>query len=470
MDVLQDKRLNRVFRFFVFTVDIVVITLVFWALFFLWGEYEGYDAVANAPSSFCALLGSCYLSCNLLSQILFTNMNIPGYRIVLRILRNVTVFAIASYFILSLTQHDFFSNRFMVLYFTGCFLGLSASRLVLRKLFRLYNTHRHNRMPVVMVGGTANVADLAMKLHYDAASRIQVAGYFASEPSKVFNPQFPYLGTPDKVESYLQGHKEVREVYCALSSDQSARILSIIDYCENNVVHFYSVPNVSNYLRHPMHFEVIDGVPVLSLRRIPLNLRENRAIKRLFDILFSGLFLCTLFPFIYLIFGFLIKRSSPGPVFFKQKRNGLNGDEFYCYKFRSMRQSADADTKQATLDDPRKTRVGEFMRRTSIDELPQFINVFLGNMSVVGPRPHMVKHTEEYGEKVKSYMVRHFIKPGVTGWAQVTGFRGETKELEQMEGRIKADIWYLENWNFGLDLFIIYKTVHNGIKGEKNAY
>lgn len=162
--------------------------------------------------------------------------------------------------------------------------------------------------------------------------------------------------------------------------------------------------------------------------------------------------------------------TSPGPIFFKQKRSGEENKEFWCYKFRSMRVNKDSDKVQATLNDPRKTRLGNFMRKTSIDELPQFINVLLGDMSVVGPRPHMLKHTEEYSKLIDKYMVRHLVKPGITGWAQVTGFRGETKELWQMEGRVERDIWYLEHWTFMLDLYIIYKTVKNAVRGEKEAY
>ena len=156
--------------------------------------------------------------------------------------------------------------------------------------------------------------------------------------------------------------------------------------------------------------------------------------------------------------------------FFKQMRSGEENKEFWCYKFRSMRVNKDSDKVQATLNDPRKTRLGNFMRKTSIDELPQFINVLLGDMSVVGPRPHMLKHTEEYSKLIDKYMVRHLVKPGITGWAQVTGFRGETKELWQMEGRVERDIWYLEHWTFMLDLYIIYKTVKNAVRGEKEAY
>ena len=197
---------------------------------------------------------------------------------------------------------------------------------------------------------------------------------------------------------------------------------------------------------------VIFLVNCLSIRREPLELLENRMMKRGFDIICSLLFLCILFPIIYVIVGLAIKISSPGPVFFKQKRSGEDGREFWCYKFRSMRVNAQCDTLQATEHDPRKTRIGDLIRKTNVDELPQFINVLKGDMSLVGPRPHMLKHTEEYSHLINKYMVRHFVKPGITGWAQVTGFRGETKELWQMEGRVQRDIWYIEHWTFLLDL------------------
>ena len=211
-------------------------------------------------------------------------------------------------------------------------------------------------------------------------------------------------------------------------------------------------------------------MPILNLGYEPLSKVENRFLKRLFDIMLSGIFLVTVFPVIYLIVGTIIKLTSPGPVFFKQMRTGLNGREFKCYKFRSMRVNDEADKKQATVDDPRKTKFGNFLRRSNIDELPQFINVFRGEMSIVGPRPHMLAHTETYARLIDKYMVRHFIKPGVTGWAQTHGFRGETKELSQMEGRVQSDIWYMEHWTIWLDLYIIYKTIANVIVGEKNAY
>jgi putative colanic acid biosynthesis UDP-glucose lipid carrier transferase len=201
----------------------------------------------------------------------------------------------------------------------------------------------------------------------------------------------------------------------------------------------------------------------------PLKNPLNSAIKRAFDIVFSAVFLI-FSPLIFIPVAIGIKLSSPGPIFFKQERTGYLGRSFYCYKFRTMRVNATADSAQATKDDPRKTKFGDFLRRTSIDELPQFFNVLRGDMSVVGPRPHMLKHTELYSSIISSYMVRHFVRPGITGWAQVNGYRGITDELWKMEKRVEHDVWYIEHWNFFLDLKIIVRTVINALGGEKNAF
>lgn len=211
------------------------------------------------------------------------------------------------------------------------------------------------------------------------------------------------------------------------------------------------------------------GRTVYSNHKEPLTLGSNRIAKRAFDVVVSGLICLCVLPFIPII-ALIIKTKSPGPIFFKQARTGLNGDTFYCLKFRSMHVNKDADKAQATKDDPRKFAFGNFMRKTNIDEFPQFFNVLKGDMSIVGPRPHMLHHTEVYGSLIDKYMVRHFSKPGITGWAQVTGFRGETKELWQMEERIRRDIWYIENWSFWLDIKIIFLTAKSIIFPDKNAY
>ncbi len=208
----------------------------------------------------------------------------------------------------------------------------------------------------------------------------------------------------------------------------------------------------------------------LTEAREPSDKCANCWIKRVFDIVFSLFVLVFILPVVFIITAIAIKLSSPGPILFVQKRTGLHGEDFNCYKFRSMRINAASDILQARENDPRKTKVGNFLRKTNIDELPQFWNVLMGHMSVVGPRPHMLKHTEDYSGQIRNYMNRHLVKPGITGLAQVRGFRGETKELHQMTGRIRLDIWYIQKWTFGLDLLIIWKTIYNVIKGERLAY
>ncbi len=323
---------------------------------------------------------------------------------------------------------------------------------------------------VLFVGSTRNMIELYDEMTLDATTGYKVVGYFDNEP----NPNFAatYLGRCDKVNDFLcENHEHIQRLYCALPSAMKDNILSIISCCEGHLVRFYSVPNLRNYLKRRVNLEMFSNTPVLSVRIEPLAKLDNRIIKRTFDIIFSGLFLITLFPIIFIICGTAIKLSSRGPVLFRQKRNGIDGKEFWCYKFRSMKVNANADTLQASEYDPRKTKIGDFMRKTNIDELPQFFNVLMGDMSIVGPRPHMLKHTEEYSQLINTYMVRHLVKPGVTGWAQVTGFRGETKELAAMEGRVRADIWYMEHWTFMLDIYIIYKTVANVIEHkDSNAF
>lgn len=193
-------------------------------------------------------------------------------------------------------------------------------------------------------------------------------------------------------------------------------------------------------------------------------------LKRGFDIVFSLCFLCFVFPFVLLVVFIVTQCTMPGKLFFVQKRTGLNGRTFKCYKFRSMRKNEHSDVLQATKGDSRITRWGKIMRKTSLDETPQFINVLLGDMSVVGPRPHMLKHTEEYTALIDGYMLRHEVKPGVTGWSQIKGFRGEIKQLEDMENRVKSDLWYIRNWHFLLDLYIILKTVTICFGNDKNAH
>jgi len=197
---------------------------------------------------------------------------------------------------------------------------------------------------------------------------------------------------------------------------------------------------------------------------------NNRVVKRIFDFVMSSIVILFILSWLIPLISLLIFIESPGPVFFSQFRTGKNKKSFLCYKFRSMKINKDADVQQATKNDDRITKIGKFLRRTSLDEFPQFINVLIGNMSIVGPRPHMIKHTDDYSKLVDQYMVRHLSKPGITGWAQVNGYRGEITETTEIKNRVHFDIWYLENWSLLLDIKIVFLTVFNVLKGEKNAY
>lgn len=392
--------------------------------------------------------------------------------IVARSFVTVFWFGILSFLTIDYLEGHLFSWAWVFTFYPALWVGILVGRLVARYFIRRYRRLGRNLRSVIFVGSGLNMLDLYGEMMNDPSTGYRILGYFDDQPVEHF--PLPYLGKVNEVIPYLRNMPisptAPPRLYCCLPSVRVSEIMELINYCENHLIRFCSVPNVRNYLRRTMRMTLMGDVPVLYMREEPLRQPINRFVKRLFDIVFSLTFLCTLFPFIYLFVSIVTKITSPGPVFFKQKRNGLNGKEFYCYKFRSMKVNKDADRLQATKDDPRKTKFGNFLRKSSIDELPQFINVLLGDMSVVGPRPHMLKHTEEYSALINKYMVRHLLKPGITGWAQVNGCRGETKELYQMEDRIRKDIWYVENWSFWLDLRIIYMTVRNAIRGEANAY
>lgn len=465
----QILRFNKIIKSIIIAGDLCILNALFVTLYYVLDTDTQRILLSDSLPQLLVLLNLVYLLCNYSKGVVLHRRIVRADHIVMRAVRNTFCHAVVFISLITLVHFGSLSTRFLVIFYTAFLALLVLYRLIFRHFVKIYRRKGGNRRTVALVGDGSNMVELYEEMTADPTSGFKVVGYFAEHPSDNYPKECRYLGTPQEVIPYLKKSK-AEHLYCGLTSSHSKEILPIISYCENNLIHFYSVPNVRNYLKRRMHLELIGSVPVLDIRQEPLAQPENRLAKRLFDIVFSLLFLCTIFPIIFIIIGLAIKITSPGPIFFKQKRSGEGNKEFWCYKFRSMRVNKDSDKVQATLNDPRKTRLGNFMRKTSIDELPQFINVLLGDMSVVGPRPHMLKHTEEYSKLIDKYMVRHLVKPGITGWAQVTGFRGETKELWQMEGRVERDIWYLEHWTFMLDLYIIYKTVKNAVKGEKEAY
>lgn len=355
----------------------------------------------------------------------------------------------------------------------GLFYLLYATALLVwwptaHSIIKMYRRRGGNIARVLIVGCGQSARRLYDEMMHDEGFGYSVVGFIDLWCPPDFPHKRLYLGNFDQLQQIVETNA-VDEVYYAPTGEREDLLMQTLRICDKHMAQFRYVPQLSRYLSHAYTLDTIGQMPVLTMRRNPLQSPVNAALKRAMDIAVSGLFLIVS-PVIFIPVAIAIKCSSPGPVFFRQRRTGYKGTEFWCLKFRTMRVNADADTLQATAHDPRKTRLGDLLRRTSIDELPQFINVFTGDMSVVGPRPHMLKHTEDYSRLIDQYMVRHLVKPGITGWAQVRGYRGQTEELWQMEKRVEHDIWYIEHWTLWLDLKIIIRTVINAIAGEKNAF
>lgn len=263
---------------------------------------------------------------------------------------------------------------------------------------------------------------------------------------------------------------DIDEIYSSVAEIKNPDLLKLIDFADNNLKILKFLPDNKEIYSKKLDFTYYGFLPILSLRKIPMDEPFNKFIKRSFDIVLSLVIILGVLSWLTPLLGLIIKLESKGPVFFKQKRNGLDYQEFFCYKFRSMRPNPEAHLHQVRKDDERVTRVGRVIRKTSMDELPQFINVLKGEMSVVGPRPHMVSHTHMYAERIDKFMVRHFVKPGITGLAQVSGYRGEVENDSDIINRVKYDIFYLENWSLFLDLKIVFQTIYNAVRGDKKAY
>ncbi|MBD0365569.1 MAG: exopolysaccharide biosynthesis polyprenyl glycosylphosphotransferase, partial [Flavisolibacter sp.] len=262
----------------------------------------------------------------------------------------------------------------------------------------------------------------------------------------------------------------VNEVLSTITPEQNKDIYALMKQADNECVHFRFIPDFSFFIKKPVHIEYLKDMPILALRSEPLEDVSNRLRKRIMDVVISALVIVFILSWLIPLVGLLIYLESPGPIFFVQLRSGKRNKPFRCLKFRSMYVNRESDLKQATKKDSRVTRVGSFLRKSSLDEFPQFINVFKGEMSLVGPRPHMIRHTEDYSKIVDDYMIRHFLKPGITGWAQVNGCRGEITLPSQIKKRVELDLNYLENWSLWLDIKIIFLTVYNIVKGDKQAY
>ena len=390
----------------------------------------------------------------------------------------VTLQVFLSFLMLKFLTDSVGMFKFMLVFYVCEWLLFYLLRVVCRWLLQICRSKGGNARTVLFVGNDDSLRSLYMKLS-QSVTGYHVLGYYADAPMKRPVDGLKYLGTINDLNAGMRARMctsdpesakgRIDDVYCSLSHDEGKQIRLLEVFCDHSLTRFFYVPRSFSEYGLPLRPVRIGDTIAYTNRFQPLLKVGNRVMKRMFDVAVSLCVCICLIPIIIVV-GIITKLQSPGPIFFRQQRTGINGKTFKVIKFRSMHVNKDADSVQATEHDPRKFKFGDFMRRANIDELPQFFNVLNGDMSIVGPRPHMLRHTELYGHLINEYAVRLFCKPGITGFAQVSGFRGETKELWQMQGRVNADIWYIEHWSMGLDLRIIFKTAMQVFVHDEQAY
>jgi len=349
---------------------------------------------------------------------------------------------------------------------------ITVVRLLERSCIKQFRQMGRNTRTATFVGNDKELVNLYKRLIKNPTMGYQLKGYYGDDIFNDNKDKIRCLGTVDELMAAIEDNESLDlgdEVYVCLSKSEREKLWALSDYCDGHVTRFYYVPLSVERLGMRLKREFYEDMELFTTHEIPIENSANMAIKRTFDIIISLIALICCLPLLPIVCIFVLLQS-PGPIFFRQKRTGVNGKDFVCYKFRSMHVNKDADTLQATEHDPRKYPFGDWMRKYNIDELPQLWNVLIGNMSLVGPRPHMLYHTDMYRQLIGNYMVRHFVKPGITGWAQVTGFRGETKELWEMKERVKRDIWYIEHWSIWLDLRIMWMTLKSVFVHDEKAY
>lgn len=344
-------------------------------------------------------------------------------------------------------------------------ITLLSERTVVRIMIKHLRSVRRNKNRVVIVGAKATAAHLCQELVADSGFVDKTMGVFAGHPEPSID-QCLYRGNINDTDEYT-GNNTINETYCTLNTDQEEQLQTTVNAADSHTVRYY-VPQISRDMTIEFDMERIGFVTVMANCRAPLSNPLNRIMKRAVDIIIGSV-AALLFPLVFIPVAIAIKINSPGPVFYRQRRTGIRGRDFQCLKFRTM-QYEPADETPVEKNDPRVTSVGRFLRHSSLDELPQIFNVLSGDMSIVGPRPHMTSHTVYYSQIVDRYMLRHAVKPGITGWAQVNGLRGPTDQLWKMERRVEHDVWYIEHWSLLLDIKIIARTFINIIRGDENAY
>ena len=370
-----------------------------------------------------------------------------------------TALVVGGIFLLKLSG---FSRGVMITYSAAAYIGLSLKRLLLRIGLRIARKKGYNQKHMLVVGSGTLAKKYVNCIHNNPQFGCQCMGYVGNEEKPELGQ---HLGGYDDLKDILE-EKAPDEVIIAIEQYEIGRVNLIIAVCEEQGIRTSVIPIFNDYLPASATVDVVGSIRLINIRSNPQDIFFNRIIKRSFDIVFSILAILLTSPLL-IVAAVCVHLSSPGPVLFKQERVGRDRKPFTMYKFRSMRVNDESDIAWSTQSDPRVTRVGAFIRKFSLDELPQFFNVLKGDMSVVGPRPELPHFVEQYKYEIPRYMVKHQVRPGITGWAQVHGYRGDTS----IEKRVEYDLWYIEHWTPGLDVKIILMTVFGGMMNrEKNMH
>ncbi len=389
---------------------------------------------------------------------------------ILAVFKMVFIQFISAIIVLYLLDEIFLSRTFSFVFSALLFISLSIHKFLFRKTLYYLRKKGRNLRNVLIVGAGDVGKNFYDFLKNNPHFGYHIAGFLDNEKRAWLNGQ--YLGAVENLEEILT-KKMIDKVIVALPNYAADQIEEITRVCDHYTTRVVIIPDYMRFVSERYQVSMFGRFPVINVREDKLNEYHWRFIKRIFDIVFSLIFVFGVLSWFVPLLAIVIKISSPGPVFYKQERWGRRNKKFTAYKFRSMSVSINEDKeafKQATKDDPRITKIGKILRKTNIDELPQLINVLKGDMSIVGPRPHPTPLNLASKEKIDLYMVRHFVKPGLTGWAQVNGYRGETKDDSLMKKRVGYDLWYIENWSVWLDIQIIILTVWRMVAGDPNAY
>lgn len=460
----MNTRYINLFRFFFHFIDLLVLNLVYLVLNSTLVRVQGFEKqymllylVVNIFWLLCSYINGVYINDH--------HFNIQRY-----IRRTVSAYFLFDFttILFIFVYHFYYSRTFVLLYFAAFGVSLLVIRFLFYQLDFLIKRNGHVNTRIVIIGHN-EISQKLVSYIKEHNPNIKILGYFDETEQLQNGHALEYLGAHTGCIAFSSANN-VSEIYSTLSPEKYNYVYELAHSAETNMIRFKFIPDLKMFVNRTIHIDFIQDIPVISLRAEPLEDMPSRIKKRVFDIVFSSFVIIFLLSWLFPILAILILLDSKGSVFFTQLRSGKHNKPFLCFKFRSLKMNDEKDSVQVSRNDQRFTKLGRILRKTNLDELPQFINVLMGHMSVVGPRPHMLKHTEQYSELMNEYMIRHFVNPGITGWAQVNGFRGEITNDEHLNKRVEYDIWYMENWSMLLDIKIIYMTLTNVFKGEKNAF